>query len=83
MQQKSKAQLWRESLETKAKKLNKKELRQLLAPYIIEMREEGRGQDKLTIIVGRNFAGREIEIRNRKEQEALADLATLNGYTLE
>ena len=80
---KSKAQLWRENLEKKTKKLNKIRLRELLADRIIEMREEGKGNDKMTILVGLNFADHKVEIRNRKEQDALTDLATLNGYTVE
>lgn len=75
--------LRRDSLETKAKKLNKNRLRDLLASQIIEMGETGKGQEKVTFIRGRNFAGNIVEIRNRKEADALADLATLNGYTVE
>lgn len=83
MMQKSKSQLWRENLDTKAKKMNKKDVKALLAPHIVSITETGKGQDKMTVIVGRNFAGRKVTLRNRKEADALTDLATLNGFTVE
>lgn len=82
MNGKSKSMLWKESLQQQTKKLNKKDLAALLAPYIISIVETGQGQNKLTTIVGTNFLGSQIELRNRKEEDALADLATLNGYTV-
>lgn len=81
--QKSKAKLWRESLETKAKKLNKKDVKSLLSSRIVSITEIGKGQNKQTVVVGKNYAGRMVTLINRKEDDALADLATLNGYSLE
>lgn len=81
--QKSKNQLWRESLETKAKKLNKKDVKALLAPYIVSITETGKGQNKMTTVIGTTFLGRQVTLIHRKEDEALRDLATLNGYSIE
>lgn len=80
---KSKSQLRREGLEIKAKKLNKKDVKAMLAPHIVSITETGKGQNKMTVVVGTNHLGNKVTLKNRKEDEALKDLATLNGYTVE
>lgn len=80
---KSKSQQRREAIEHQTKKLNKKDVKALLAPHIVSITETGKGQDKLTVVIGRNYLGNRVVLKNRKEDKALKDLATLNGYTVE
>ena len=80
---KSPQQKWKESLDKKSKKLNKKDLRSLLAERIISDERIGKGSDKTWKIVGKNFEDRVITLVNPKEDDCLKDLATLNGWTVE
>ena len=69
-----------DDLEQKRKKMNKKDLRQLLAPYIIESQKYGAKDWR---IVGRNYIGNVVHLQNAKEDDCLQDLAILNGITVE
>jgi len=76
---------WEDNLEYKHKKLKKKDLLFMLAPYV--KREDGLNTGNPTnrwwVIYGINFKGREVEIRCKDRDECLANLATLNGITVE
>ena len=72
-----------DSVGTDDLKVNKKDLRALLAPFIVSSQEIARGKNKEWQVVGRNFLGNEVTIINRKEDDCLQDLATLNGFTVE
>jgi len=85
MSDKSPNQLWRKSLEYKHKKVKKKDLASMLTPYI--KREDGVDTgdpaNRYWVIWGTNYKGREVEIRCKERDECLANLATLNGFTVE
>jgi len=83
MSDESKQKQWQNTLEGKRKRVNKKDLKAMLAPRIVSGREIKRGKDKEWEVVGLNFLDSQITLINRKEEDCLQDLATLNGIAVE
>lgn len=83
--QQSKRQIWQTELEYKTKKIPPPKLAELMTPYI--KREDGLSTGPVALrwwcIWGRNYAGRDVEIRCKTRQACLENLATLNGYIVE
>ena len=82
--QPSKSKVRTDNLEAKARKVKKKDLAVLLAPYI--QREDGLATGphatRWWCIWGTNFAGQSVEVRCKTRAECLDDLATLHGITV-
>lgn len=93
MSDKSKQQLWRESLDGKHKKVKIKDLRAALEGRILSSEDisdtkgKGKGKAKGQVtdwrVVGLNFNDSQIVVENSSEEACLKDFATLNGITVE